>query len=73
MSKKVLDLDGLTRYDGKIKQVIATKQDTLVSGTNIKTINGSSVIGSGDITITTEPEAITTSEVQALFAEEPGE
>lgn len=27
-----------------------TKQDTLVSGTNIKTINGTSLLGSGDIT-----------------------
>ena len=30
---------------------ISTKQDTLVSGTNIKTINGQSVLGSGDIVI----------------------
>ena len=30
---------------------VSTKQDTLVSGTNIKTINGQSVLGSGDITI----------------------
>ena len=30
---------------------ISTKQDTLVSGTNIKTINGTSLLGSGDITI----------------------
>lgn len=29
----------------------ATKQDTLVSGTNIKTINGSSILGSGDLTV----------------------
>ena len=29
----------------------ATKQDVLVSGTNIKTINGTTVLGSGDITI----------------------
>jgi hypothetical protein len=29
-----------------------SKQDTLVSGENIKTINGESVVGSGDITIT---------------------
>ncbi|CAB4121300.1 hypothetical protein UFOVP13_1, partial [uncultured Caudovirales phage] len=29
----------------------AAKQDTLVSGTNIKTINGSSVLGSGDLAI----------------------
>lgn len=33
------------------KQEIAGKQDTLVSGTNIKTINGNSVLGAGDITI----------------------
>ena len=30
---------------------LATKQATLVSGTNIKTINGESILGSGDITI----------------------
>ena len=30
---------------------ISGKQDTLISGTNIKTINGGSVLGSGDITI----------------------
>ena len=32
---------------------ISTKQDALVSGTNIKTINGTSLLGSGDITIDT--------------------
>lgn len=32
--------------------VLDAKQDSLVSGTNIKTINGESVLGSGDITIT---------------------
>jgi hypothetical protein len=30
---------------------VATKQDTLVSGTNIKTINGNSVLGSGDLVV----------------------
>ena len=46
-------------YDGTkwrdIAQIVdlSTKQDTLVSGTNIKTINGSSVLGSGDLTIDT--------------------
>ncbi len=29
----------------------ATKQDALVSGTNIKTVNGNSVLGSGDIVV----------------------
>ena len=32
--------------------VLDAKQDSLVSGTNIKTINGESILGSGDITIT---------------------
>lgn len=30
---------------------VSNKQDTLVSGTNIKTINGNSLLGSGDIVI----------------------
>jgi len=29
----------------------STKQDTLVSGTNIKTINGNSLLGSGNIVV----------------------
>ena len=46
-------------YDGTkwrdIAQIVdlSTKQDKLVSGQNIKTINGSSVLGSGDLTIDT--------------------
>ena len=45
--------DGTTWRD--IAQIVdlSTKQDTLVSGTNIKTINGSSVLGSGNLTIDT--------------------
>jgi hypothetical protein len=34
---------------------VATKQDTLISGTNIKTINGTTVLGSGDIVTPTTP------------------
>jgi len=30
---------------------LATQQDTLVSATNIKNINGSSILGSGDLTV----------------------
>jgi hypothetical protein len=38
---------------------LATKQDTLVSGTNIKTINGTSVLGSGNIvTPSTNPSGV---------------
>lgn len=35
------------------KAELNTKQDTLVSGTNIKTVNGVSILGSGNITIET--------------------
>jgi len=34
---------------------VAAKQDTLVSGTNIKTINSTSLLGSGDISIEANP------------------
>lgn len=34
-----------------VKTAVDAKQDTLVSGTNIKTINGNSVLGGGDIVI----------------------
>ena len=33
---------------------LSAKQDTLVSGTNIKTINGETILGEGDITISSE-------------------
>lgn len=35
---------------------VGTKQDTLVSGTNIKTINNTSLLGSGNITISADDE-----------------
>ena len=35
----------------KINELVDDKQDTLVSGTNIKTINGTSLLGSGNIDI----------------------
>ena len=37
------------------KSTWSGKQDALVSGTNIKTINGNSILGSGDITVQTLP------------------
>ena len=38
-----------TQYSG----LAASKQDTLISNTNIKTVNGTTLLGSGDITQTT--------------------
>lgn len=40
------------------KTELANKQDTLVSGTNIKTVNGETILGSGDIEVEGEPTAI---------------
>lgn len=36
---------------GKLENSISDKQDTLVSGLNVKTINGKSILGSGNIVI----------------------
>lgn len=47
------------------KTEVAAKQDALVSGTNIKTVNGESLLGSGDISTYT-PSSI---DVSALFAD----
>ena len=43
-----MDEDGV--FDGD--KSLSDKQDTLVSGVNIKTINGNSLLGSGDLVIT---------------------
>lgn len=40
-----------TEVDNAITAATSTKQDTLVSGTNIKTINNESILGEGNITI----------------------
>ena len=45
-----IDLSGyVTTSD--LETALTSKQDTLISGTNIKTINSQSLLGSGDITI----------------------
>lgn len=50
-NKNYLDKNGLSYFWGKIKSAISGKQDTLVSGTNIKSINSTSLLGSGNISI----------------------
>ena len=58
MPTKVSDLDNDSGYitnaaltDLATKEEVSAKQDTLVSGTNIKTINGNSILGEGNIVI----------------------
>lgn len=45
-----VDVDQLP-IPGSIMTALAAKQDTLVSGTNIKTVNGTSLLGSGNVSI----------------------
>lgn len=45
------DITGTLSDQTDLQTELDSKQDTLVSGTTIKTINGESVLGSGDITI----------------------
>lgn len=49
--KEVLDKgeEGITEEE--LLEALTTKQDTLVSGTNIKTVNNTSLLGSGNIAI----------------------
>jgi len=46
----LLDYTKKTDFE-ELKETVESKQDNLVSGTNIKTVNGESLLGSGDITI----------------------
>ena len=43
--------DEIGKLDSSLTSKINQKQDTLVSGENIKTINGNSLLGSGDIVV----------------------
>ena len=47
----VQELLGNYVTSSQLETSLSGKQDTLVSGTNIKTINGQSILGSGDIQI----------------------
>lgn len=47
----ISDTEDLSGIISSIEQQIAAKQEKLVSGTNIKTINGESVLGEGDVKI----------------------
>lgn len=47
--KTDIPTDFYTKHE--VDDKVSTKQDVLVSGTNIKTINGKDILGSGDLTI----------------------
>jgi len=68
---KFLDHSGLSYLWGKLKALFAGKQDTLVSGTNIKTVNGNSILGSGNISqadLAPEEFEVTCDQLAAILA-----
>ena len=58
IEESVSNLDNYAT-DEELAQGLSSKQDTLVSGTNVKTINGQSILGSGNITIESPEGGIT--------------
>lgn len=42
-----------SEVDGLLAAGLATKQNTLVSGTNVKTVGGAQVVGQGDVALKT--------------------
>ena len=48
----------------ELNQAIAAKQDALVSGTNIKTINGESILGEGNIEVAASDDGVDTAYVE---------
>ncbi len=62
MNKDYIDKEN-GKYIVKISQDINLKQDKLISGTNIKTINGVPLLGNGDIPISNNDwEVVNTSD-----------
>ena len=51
-------ISGTLSNQTDLSTALSLKQNTLVSGTNIKTINSNSLLGSGDLVVTTLPAGI---------------
>jgi hypothetical protein len=67
---KALDLEIASKANGAdITAAIATKQNVLVSGTNIKSVNGATILGSGDLEIVggLKPTAVKTANYTAVI------
>lgn len=60
------DITGTLSNQTDLQSALDAKQATLVSGTNIKTINGSSILGAGDLVV---GGSITVGDTQVLFAD----
>ena len=54
-NSRLIDWEKLDNLPADVNSSLATKQDTLVSGTNIKTINGVTLLWSWDMTVNATP------------------
>lgn len=66
LTSDIPDISGLATKDE-----VEAKQDELVSGTNIKTINGESILGEGNITLSFT--TATNAQIDALFGDDEEE
>lgn len=63
----IKDSDNLSGIIASIEGQITSKQDILKSGKNIKTINGNTILGEGNIDLTTKEEFSESSEEQYAY------
>lgn len=61
-----------TSLEESIAQIQSGKQDKLISGTSIKTINGNSILGSGNLEIQGGNSGLTPEQVATMISEEVG-
>ena len=50
------NITGTISNQTDLQNTLNAKQDTLISGTNIKTVNGTSLLGAGDVSIDITPD-----------------
>lgn len=65
--------DGNPLFASQLNYIEDNKQDLLESGINIKTINGQSVLGGGDITINGDGSTVSTSKIDIKYILQNGE
>lgn len=66
-----ITLENLKRFHANLLDFLLSKQDTLVSGENISTINGISLLDGGDISITAEGGTIVYDNVPTQGSSKP--
>ena len=65
--------DGKVLSASQLNYIEDNKQDLLESGVNIKTINGQSILGGGDISISGDGSTVSTSRIDIRYILQNGE